>query len=540
MPLFTVSDRPTLPAIITAARAGSLRHAQTMFKAGGFDACVDDPSVLAVKGRLIKDEALRAPPADHATLFALAADAYGAACALSPQPYTMINQASLSLLAGRRGVAVHLATQLLSWLATDGSIAETPYYLAATRAEAHLLCGDVAAADRALTEAITHDPDGWTDHASTLRQLGLIARALGIDPAWLDCHRPPRSLNFAGHLGVGMNDAAVLRDQVSTFLTEMNIGFGYGALAAGADIVIAEALLAHGAELHVMLPTQVDDFVRQSVMPFAPVWLQRFEHCLAHATNVQCVTSMSGSYEPLATKLAADVAMGASVLNARALESSAAQLLVIDDGPGPFGTGLGTAYLGERWINGGAQQCIRVPRSEGVVASGLKIEREGRKDLRLAAILMISFDGLDALDEGAFAAAIGSVLEPFRAAAAAIVPQPDLTLPTGNARIAAFADPDAAWAFARAVLALPPTALPLRLSGHYALAHWLTEPPALVGHGVTQLASIAASALPGVFTVSETLASALFVNGADDIIAEHIGEVGSIRLFAVTGRSASV
>ena len=88
-------------------------------------------------------------------------------------------------------------------------------------------------------------------------------------------------------------------------------------------------------------------------------------------------------------------------------------------------------------------------------------------------------------------------------------------------------------AHARALLALPTNGLPLRIAGHYALAHWLGAPPALVGRGVAELSAIATAAMPGVLTVSETLASALFASGADDVVAECVGELDAMRLFAV-------
>ena len=164
MPQF-LSLRPTLPAIITAARAGALDHANRLFHAGGYDARSDDPAALAVKGRLLKDRALRLPRAERAAALAGAAEAYAAADALSPQPYTRINTATLTFLAGDRPAGSAIAHELLAWIERADGIAETPYYLAATRAEALLLCGDGAGAAAAMTTALEHDPDGWSDHA---------------------------------------------------------------------------------------------------------------------------------------------------------------------------------------------------------------------------------------------------------------------------------------------------------------------------------------------------------------------------------------
>lgn len=529
------SLRPTLPAIITAARAGALDHANRLFHAGGYDARNDDPAALAVKGRLLKDRALRLPRSERAVALASAAEAYAAADALSPQPYTRINTATLTFLSGNKAAGSALAHELLAWIEQADDIAETPYYLAATRAEALLLCGDGAGAAAAMTTALQHDPDGWSDHASTLRQLGLILDAQGATREWLDPFRPPRSLYFAGHLGVAADDAASLASGIDAVIARERVGFAFGALAAGSDIIIAERILAQGGELHIVLPTDVDAFVAQSVAPFGTAWLPRFAACVTAATSLRTTAHVVGGYEPLATRLAADVAMGSTVLNADRLESEAVQLVVVDDGAGRFGTGSGTARDAAVWATTGRRQhCIRWPRNAAVVASGARSGIEGRSDRRLAAMLHIAFDGIDALNEAEFAEVVDTVLMPFRAQAAAISPQPEIVLPAGNARIVAFSTPVDAWRFATALFAMPVMPRAVRIAGHYALAHWLDGPPALVGRGVADLTSVAAAALPGVLTVSETFAASLFAGCEDPPIVEHIGETIETQLFAIS------
>ncbi len=529
------SLRPTLPAIITAARAGALDHANRLFRLGGYDDRLDDPSALAVKGRLLKDRALRLPPAERVDALVSAARAYAAADALAPQPYTRINTATLTFLAGEREKSCAIARELLAWIGRADGIAETPYYLAATCAEALLLCGDTAGASTAMRTALQHDPDGWADHASTLRQLALILDAQRASRDWLNPFRPPRSLYFAGHLGVAADNAASLVSAIDAVLATERVGFAFGALAAGSDIVVAERILVQGGELHVVLPTEVDDFIAQSVAPFGAIWLPRFDACLNAATSLRATAQVVGGYEPLATRLAADVAMGSAVLNASRLESEAVQLVVIDEGEGEFGTGSGTARDAGVWAaTGRRQHCIRWPRNADVVASAKKAGTEGRRDRRLGAMLHISFDGIDVLNEAGFAEAVDTVLMPFRAQAAAVSPQPEIVLPAGNARIVAFSTPADAWRFAAALLALPALPRPLRIAGHYALAHWLDLPPALVGRGVTDLSAVAASALPGVLTVSYAFAASLFAGCNAAPVAEHIGETGDMQLFAIS------
>jgi hypothetical protein len=534
-----ILNRPTLAAIITAVRAGGLKHAQAMFEAEGYEDRLD-PAALAVKGRLLKSRAiLQKEPERQREAFAAAAASYAAADRLAPQPYTRINVATLTWLAGDKAAGQAMARDLLGWLDSDTDIAETPYFLAATRAEALLILEDYAGANAALADAILRDPRGWEDHAGTIRQFELILERQGGPTAWLDRHRPPRSVYFSGHLGVAIEGSEALTDQVRRILEEERIGFGFGALAAGADLVIAECLVERGAELHLILPNSVESFIAQSIAPYDRAWRARFYRCLAAASSVRCETQLAEGYQPLGMQLASDVAMGSALLHARRLATEAVQLAVIDTGPGEFGSGLETARCARAWRqSGGRQHLIRWPRTASVVASGAKTEPEGRADLRLAALLYISFDGLENLDDRQFARAVDELFVPMRALAAELPIEPDLVLPAGNARIAAFPDPRAAWAYARALLALPEGALPLRLAAHYGVAHRLDNPPALVGRVLGELARIAEAALPGVLTSSETFADALQLERRDPPHVEHVGETGSIALFTISERAA--
>ncbi|WP_404711838.1 hypothetical protein [Sphingomonas sp. MMS24-J13] len=520
-----------MPAIITAARGGAIDHAWSMFRAGGFDRLDGDPAALAVKGRLLKEKALRAVGDARARNFADAATAYAEADRIAPQPYTRANVAALSLLAGNVEQGRAMAGDLLAWLERETGIPEKPYYLVAARAEALLVRGDVAGAEQALAEAIEREPAAWEDHAVTLHQMRRIAAAQGLELPWLARFQPPRSLHYAGHLGIGDEGAGPLREAVDQILRQERIGFAYGALGAGAEIVVAEQVLRAGAELHLILPTDAANFAQQSVTPYGGDWVERFEACLAQATSIRLATRVSGGYEPLAALLAGDWAMGAAVLNAEHLASEPFQLLVIDEEPGRFGDGIGK--LGSRWQGTGrGQHIVRAPRTARIVASGHE-DASGRPDRRLAAMLHIAFEGLDLLDEGRFAEALDEIIGPFRRKIAAFPIQPTLTLPAANARLVAFPDTDSAWAYAKLLLAEPLPRHPLRIGGHFALVHWLDEPAALIGHGVAELGAIAAAAIPGVLTASEAMAKSLFVSRAEGLRAEPVGEVDGVRLFAM-------
>jgi hypothetical protein len=534
-----------LPHITTLARSGATYRAWVLFREAGYDQETDNPAALAVKGRLLKDQAFAATGNDKWEGLANAAAAYAAADVLAPQPWLLINVAALTALQGKMAEAVALADQVLARIAPGQPQAETPYWLGATRAEAFLIKGMVGEADAALTEARAYDPTGYSDHASTLKQFGRLITATKGNADWLDTHRPPTSLHFAGHLGIAADQSGPLRADIDTALAQHKIGFGYGALAAGADIIIAESLIAQGSELHIILPTALDDFIALSVAPYGREWLRRFEQCQASAASLQIAASTGrGHYEPLGTALAADLAMGGAMLNAQRLESKAQQLLVIDGDEGLYGGGTATARDGKIWAKTGqTQHIIKALRTAKVSPSFTR--HEGRRDRRLAALLRLDFEGLDGLGDGAFAEALDDHIAPFTARAAKLEGKPFLTQSHGNARILGFAEPGAAALYAKRLMRLdPPARWPLRLCGHYGLVNRVDSFSGnqLMGTALSALDDIALAALAGTLTVSENFATALQVSGERRAYhsAQYIGDIflrsagAETRLFTLT------
>ena len=81
-----MTDRSALSTIIAYARAGALDHAWGQFVAGGYDRRADDPATLSLKGRLLKDRAVRADGALRRQHYRAAADAYLGSANSSPRP----------------------------------------------------------------------------------------------------------------------------------------------------------------------------------------------------------------------------------------------------------------------------------------------------------------------------------------------------------------------------------------------------------------------------------------------------------------------
>jgi hypothetical protein len=318
----------TTSEILSLARSGATRRAWDRFVTIGLDRVTDDPATLTLKGRLLKDQA-RVSTGEAAAKFCLqSARAYADAAALRPDSYPLINAATMSLFAGQPDHMALLVQQVLAMLDTGVGAGETPYWHEATRAEALFLLGRQADAQAALDKAVAAAPEAWEDRAATLRQFRQIAAFRRESSEWLADYAPPTSLYFKGLIGVGSDDLRAA-DQAHEAVNDTNAGFGYGALAAGADILVAEALIENGAELHVVLPIMSSAFRAQSVAPYGDAWLPRFDRLFEHAASVTIV----GAGEMLtdaAITLAAQVAKGGAILNARRLEGSATGLELND------------------------------------------------------------------------------------------------------------------------------------------------------------------------------------------------------------------
>lgn len=306
-----------IAAIRRLARGGAARRAWEAFCAAGLDARTDDAGLLTLKGRLIKDLAIRAEGDERTRLFRRAAEAYSAASAFGDDSYPRINAATLVFLRGDRPTAAALACDLLDMLDVGRHGAETPYWLAATRAEALLLIGQVGQARAALAKGIELAPGAREDRAATLRQFRRILAATDSDDSWLAQFALPPVMHFRGPMAI-VSGAA--EHMISAAVNDIGPAMAFGALAAGTDIVAAEAAMALGAEIHVILPSDVDSFRAGSVVPLGEGWDRRFDALVDAAHSLETLDE-AGGLTMAAVRLADDMAMGLAVTEAIASDS---------------------------------------------------------------------------------------------------------------------------------------------------------------------------------------------------------------------------
>src|SRR6202040_2532269 len=225
-----------------------------------------DTDARSLLGRLKKDQAFAATGDVRAALFregrALYESAFRAATAAhDPEAYyPAINAATLALFAGDAEAAGQLAGEVLDLLAPRiaslDDVAADRYWVLATALEAHLVRGDLDAAHGLVDHVVTAAGGDDAALATTGRQLERIVAAKKLDSSVLAAFKVPTVVHFLGN-----THATTVAADIAGLLKGIRVGAAYGSLAAGADILFAEALLNQGVALNVVLPFATADFI---------------------------------------------------------------------------------------------------------------------------------------------------------------------------------------------------------------------------------------------------------------------------------------
>jgi adenylate cyclase len=166
----------------------------------------------------------------------------------------------------------------------------------------------------------------------------------------------PKVLHFCGHRttadartagGFAPSDVGIVAAQVGEYLDGRNFEAAYGALACGADIIIAEAVLERSVPLHVVLPFGVEEFEEISVRSGGDEWIGRYRSCLERAASTLIVSDSAYADDPALFGYSAKVAMGHALNRAQRFGTDAEQLAVWDGQPG--GPDAGTGHDVAAW-----------------------------------------------------------------------------------------------------------------------------------------------------------------------------------------------
>lgn len=401
--------------VLALSRLGDWENALARYGALGLGN-EDNADHLALEGRLLKDRAFAAPAAEREERFGEAHAAYKGAFERTGSSFAGINAATTAWFAGDMHAASEIAVRIL---AEAGGAKD--YWAAATQAEAMLLLGREADALWAIAQAVELPGANVGARESTYRQLSaLIGKAGGGEAASaiLSFLRPPEVAFFAGHMfRANAERERALAAEIDAKLAAERIGFGYGALACGADILIAERLLARGAELHVVLPFDEEDFLNQSVRPGGAGWEERYRVCLSGARRVYPASGMNYVGDTGQFAFGSAVGMGMARLRAERLGVTAIQLSLSNDGAARGVAGAGADA--ERWAAAGGRT-VTIPAGaiDRRLAPAAAPHRD-RTERALRVMVFTDFKGFSKLGEPQIPMFWSFVME---TAAAAIAP----------------------------------------------------------------------------------------------------------------------
>lgn len=543
-------------------RAGSLEEADKAFRLlyQSESGLPQDEDHLVLAGRLLKARALTASGAERKQLFRQSADAYLDAHLNTGGTYSCINAATLFYIVGARRQAGDLARDTIVRCQRNiPQTAKDQYYALATLAEAQFLLGAFQEAEDHLRQAIATNPDDHDAIASTLHQFDLIHRETAHSTKWLDPFRLPGAIVFAGNIWEDDIDpgieARIRTDVAATLHGDDRLLFSqaFGALAAGADILIAETLLDHDIALHVIAPCPDPLFRDSSVAPFGPAWLQRYDDVLARAQSVTHVTQNTDHTDMLDRKLGSMIAMGRARQFADRYATAAVQVLIFADHPDRKLSQTHQDRL--LWqATGGQTVTLNGPKHKKLAAG---TPSDLGADRSLHSMIFADVTGYGRLTESQIITFMQSVQPGLVSAYQGLDVQPDIANSWGDGIFLVYPDTlsaaHAAFALREAFQAIDLTAeglprdLSLRVAAHYGPAIAGTDPVTnnanVFGTEVVFAARIEPVTQPGSIYVSETFDAALRLTPGHPYRGEPAGTKvlrtgrAAIHLFSLHRRS---
>lgn len=536
--------------------AAEAEHLTASLPAGLSPALTED--IAALSARIAKDIAQHAPPADRPRLAAAAAEAYEEVFRRLGRSYAGINAATEWQVAGRPDHARALAEEVLRLVDRELAAIKDPadvanYWAWATRAEALLNLGDREGAVVALKKAADVGHDDHGAQATTRRQLGFLCRAMGFDPEPIIAALPqPEVIHFCGHMtappGVPARFPHEQEDavaaEVRAKLEARHVGFAHGSLASGADIIVAEAALALGAQLHVVLPFQLDEFIAISVAPAGGQWVERFRRCLDAASSITVASDSAYKGDDTLFAYAARIAMGQALNRAASIDARAWQLAVFD-GDEAY-QHAGTAHDLEQWRHaGGTCEIIRVkPTRAATTAPFLG----GLSKRVIRSVFFGDFKGFSRLHDEHIPLFLSTIMQPVSEVLDRYGEHVIVRNTWGDGL---FLVMDDAVNGARCALDLQerlstldlaaaglPADMGLRLGGHVAPLVPVYDPvlrlPMVMGRGLTRAARIEPRTPAGEVYVTTGFAALLRLEPGCSVTSEYVGHLTTAKNFETT------
>jgi class 3 adenylate cyclase len=348
--------------------------------------------------------------------------------------YCGINAATVLCLLGRWTEARALAERVREICHDLLANAETAnrgenYWLSATLGEAELICGRPDEARTWYRTAVKQATGNWRVLSSIRRQLEALVKAMRQNSAdWATLFPKAAVVVFASpawnpaSAAVPEDWARSFHDHLTQRLTDAGVMAGYLCGFSPADLLLGEALLERGAEVHLVLPCG-----RESCRRFYATdhhWGEKFDQLLAQAA---CITEDPETYSlpsaDVGARFAGLRAYGSSRLRADRLALDLARWGLKD---APWSTGQnGLPFLLDHWNQ---MSCPWEPLPSGTVLAtkdearagitSAKLKGEACREVR--AMLFADVKGFSKLDEASlyrfvqsFLPNVARALEPF-------------------------------------------------------------------------------------------------------------------------------
>jgi tetratricopeptide (TPR) repeat protein len=545
--------------VLNLSRSGASDRAVALFEKYALEER-DEEDIAALGARVIRERAFAAEGRAATALLRQAAERYAKIYERTQATFPGINAAALYTLAGRTQTARRLARKLLS--ACEKAGVDT-YDRAADAAASALILGDLGSAASYVEKCKELHAGDYGAVASTRRQLARLCAKLGVDRSVFAALSPRPVMHYSGHMisppgqpGRFPADAeATVARQIEARLAAHDVGFGFGSLACGADILMAEALIKRGAEVHVVLPFSIEDFRKESVTRGSDGWLGRFDRCLENAADVTYATTDQYLGDQVLFAHASRLAMGLALLRASNLDAEVFQLAVWDGGRGgAAGTGADVTAWRSRGL---PSEVIALPPT-GIGVSRGSTERASprRRKRMLKAMLFGDAHGFSKLRDSQIPAFVEHYLGSVSRVLERYADRIDfrntwgdgLYLVMRDARSAMDCALDLQSAVGRIdlVRAGLPADLGLRIGGHAGPVFEVTDPVLRVrnfmGSHVSQTARMEPVTPEGLVYVTEAFAALIALEQDRSLSCEYVGIVpaakhyGSFRMYVLKHR----
>ncbi|HEX3356913.1 MAG TPA: adenylate/guanylate cyclase domain-containing protein [Tepidisphaeraceae bacterium] len=164
------------------------------------------------------------------------------------------------------------------------------FWALASKGEAWLELGEAQQAIEAFEQAAREAKGQYRLTVSPVRQMRLLQdHGLKIPVRILELLKPPTVIAFTGHMIDAPGRATPrfapemegdVRERIEQAIDRLDARIAFGSAACGADLLFIEALQQRGAEVNIVLPFAVEDFVRESVRHAGADWERRFWRAL--------------------------------------------------------------------------------------------------------------------------------------------------------------------------------------------------------------------------------------------------------------------